>query len=131
MTDDRKRLTASEERLVALADERAFKVLRSPTVKYLELEHAGQGQVGYVGRETPQGTISVLVSPETDLGRLTSIPGLTIPDKFRFGAAMIKFPKGMNKGKEESHDGYRIVCADITAYCRLLERLVSEECGPV
>jgi hypothetical protein len=84
---------------------------------HVELEHVEQGEVIYLDRQkTPLNTIAVFVSPESDLGRLTSIPGLTIPTEFCHGSGMTKFPKRMHKRKTPITYGYLILCAGIGAY---------------
>ncbi|AWS41668.1 hypothetical protein DKM19_10200 [Streptosporangium sp. 'caverna'] len=66
---------------------------------------------------------------DLDLERLTLVPGLVIPTEFRYGSGLTRFPKRMHKGRTPSHYGYLIRCADISAYCRLLERLAEEHPG--
>ncbi|MBB2912097.1 hypothetical protein FHS43_003377 [Streptosporangium becharense] len=127
MTDSRKKISAFEERLVACADERSFKVSKNPTLYYIELEHTSRSRVVYLDRRKALlNAIAVSVSPESDLGCLASIPGLVIPVEFRHGSGMTRFPKRANKGERPIHYGYLIICADIGAYGRLLKWVADE-----
>ncbi|GGK63491.1 hypothetical protein Sme01_05690 [Sphaerisporangium melleum] len=126
MTDDRIRLSGFEERLLALADERGFTPSKPLTVKCAELEHRGRATVIYLDREkTARGVIAVFVSPESDLGSLRGIPGLTIPADVQHHSGMTRFPRRINRGKTPTAYGYLIRCADLSAYGRLLDRLAA------
>ena len=118
-------LTELEQRLIAIADDRQFKLVRNPPVQYYcEFEHSGV--VVYLDRQrTKRNIIAVFLHPETDLSRLPLDIGLQIPTEFRHADGMTRFPKKINRGKQPSTYGYSVVCGDITAFGRLLDALKS------
>ncbi|MER5325484.1 hypothetical protein [Streptosporangium roseum] len=115
-------LTGLERRLIAIADQHGFKLLREPVQYYCEFER--NHVIVYLDRQrSGRNVIAVFLHPETDLSRLPSDARLGIPDAPKHSDGMRHFPKKINKGKRPSTYGYPIICADLTAFGRLLASL--------
>jgi hypothetical protein len=119
-----------EEQLIAYAREYNFRLSRPPVKYYCELEHSESGAVIYLDREgTRRRIIAVFIHPDTDLAALPREPGLAIPVKDSHSDGMTRFPKKPKNGIRPSTHGYRIRCADLTAFGRLLGSLPDAPVG--
>ncbi|MFF4197836.1 hypothetical protein [Nonomuraea sp. NPDC001831] len=115
-------LTDLEQRLLAIANEHGFILLREPVQYYCELKR--DHVIVYLDRQrSARNVIAVFLHPETDLSRLPAEAGLGIPDAPKHSDGMRHFPKKVNKGKRPSTYGYPITCADLTSFGRLLASL--------
>ncbi|MCF6473873.1 hypothetical protein FAF44_36655 [Nonomuraea sp. MG754425] len=122
-------LTDFEQRLVNVAAGREYE-LTHLLVKVCELRHPTSCVTIYLDRQRNlRQAIRVKIHPETSgemLEAIEGIQGLSIkPDLFHH-ANMRRFPKRLNGGKEKINFARAVVCADITAFDRLLQTLAVE-----
>ncbi|MFI7704109.1 hypothetical protein [Nonomuraea sp. NPDC049480] len=121
-------LTELEQRFVNVAADRGFE-LTHLLVKVCELGHPTSCVTFYLDRErTLRQLIRVRIHPETPFGTLEAIEatqGLSIsPDLFHH-SNLRRFPKRLNGGKEKIPFARSVICADITAFDRLLQALTA------
>ncbi|GAA3222848.1 hypothetical protein [Nonomuraea helvata] len=114
---------------VNVAADREYE-LTHPLVKICELRHPTSCVTVYLDRERNlRQAIRVKIHPETPVETLEAIEviqGLSInPDLFPHDN-MRRFPKRLNGGKKKIHFARSVVCADITAFDRLLQTLATE-----
>jgi hypothetical protein len=113
-----------EELLVGVAAQRGFKPSRV-TGDWIELVNEGSQAVVYVDRAAiDNGIITVIVNPSTQLTRLASIEGLSVPSPMALlqHKDFRSFPVLSTNGRHAEYYGYPIGCADLNSYCHLLER---------
>ncbi|MFI7114605.1 hypothetical protein ACIBK9_50430 [Nonomuraea sp. NPDC050227] len=122
-------LTDVEQRLVNVAADRGYE-LTHLLVKVCELHHPASCVTIYLDRQRDLSqAIRVKIHPETPsemLEAIEAIQGLSIEPNFFHHANMRRFPKRFNGGKRKINFARAVVCADITAFDRLLQTLATE-----
>jgi hypothetical protein len=95
-----------------------------------ELTHPAGSVTIYLDRERDlRRAIRAKIHPETSgemLEAIEAVQGLSIEPNFFHHADMRRFPKRLNGGKDKINFARAVVCADITAFDRLLQRLATE-----
>lgn len=122
-------LTELEQRLVNVAADRGYELTH--LLKYVcELGHPRSCVTIYLDRERAlRQVINVMVHPETPFGTLEvieAIQGLSISPDLCHSSNLRRFPKRLNRGRAEISFARSVVCADITAFDRLLLKLATE-----
>ncbi|MDA0636170.1 hypothetical protein OUY22_22335 [Nonomuraea sp. MCN248] len=129
MNLNRYSLTELEQRFVNVAADRGYE-LAKPLVKICELSHPAGSVTIYLDRERSlRRAIRVKIHPETPvetLEAIEAIQGLSISPDLYHHDNMSRFPRRLNGGKEKIHFARVVVCADITAFGRLLQTLAAE-----
>ncbi|GAA4586221.1 hypothetical protein GCM10023194_31870 [Planotetraspora phitsanulokensis] len=108
--------------MVALASERGF-LPSHATRSELELVHPGRRRIVYLNRKRLRvQTIAVIVPPWSEVDELRTISGVNVRGDFFHSSNLRAFPRRMHEGNREIPYGYSLVCADVSAFGRVLDR---------
>ncbi|MGA5757782.1 hypothetical protein [Nonomuraea bangladeshensis] len=122
-------LTELEQRLIDVAAGQGYELTH--LTKYVgELGDPRSHVTIYLDRERViRQVIKVMIHPETPAEKLEAIEagqGLSLSPDLSHNSNLRRFPKRLNNGKAEIGFARSVVCADITAFDRLLHTLAAE-----